>query len=212
MKPYFETKLGKLYHGDCLEIMPGLEPVDLVLTDPPYGLTDWNNRGINKNSPFDNSETQSWDKPISKETILKIQKKSVHQIIWGANHFLELLTNTKQFFIWNKQIRNMHFNDAELAWCSGFRNACRVYDLHLSCNRNKQHPTQKPKGLFVWCIQQASKAFEVNVVLDPFIGSGTTAVACEELGIRWIGIEKEEKYCEIAAKRIEQEASQLKLF
>jgi len=212
IKPYYETPLGKLYHGDCLEIMPQLEPVDLVLTDPPYGLTDWNNRGTNKNSPFDSEETQLWDKPITPQTVEMLICFGKHQVIWGANHFLELLKNTKQLFIWDKKLRGMHFNDCEIAWCSQFREACRVYDLHVSANRDKKHPTQKPVGLFLWCITQADKTLTVDIVGDPFLGSGTTAIACERLKRKWIGIEIEEKYCEISAKRIEQERKQLKLF
>ena len=205
MTPYYETELGKLYHGDCLSIMPELEPVDLVLTDPPYGLTDWNNRGTNKNRPFDSEETQLWDKPITQETIDKIRQFGKHQIIWGANHFLELLSNTKQLYIWDKKLRGMHFNDCEVAWCSQFREASRIFDLHVSSvKENKKHPTQKPIKLFIWCIDKASRAFSVDCVGDPFIGSGTTAIACELLNQRWIGIEISEKYCEIAAKRIQE--------
>jgi len=204
IKPYYETKLGKLYHGDCLEIMPQLEPVDLVLTDPPYGLTDWNNRGTNKKGPFDSEETQLWDKPIDKKTIELLFKFGKHQIIWGANHFLELLKNTKQLFIWNKKLRGMHFNDCEIAWCSQFREACRIFDFHPALNSNKKHPTQKPLELFMWCIFQAQRAINIISIGDPFLGSGTTAIACERLKIKWIGIEISEKYCEIAAKRIEE--------
>ena len=72
------------------------------------------------------------------------------------------------------------------------------------------HPTQKPVGLFMQILRKYSP--EGEIILDPFLGSGTTAIACERLKRRWIGIEIEEKYCEIAAKRIEQERKQRKLF
>ena len=214
MKPYYETELGKLYHGDCLDIMPKLEPVDLVLTDPPYGLTDWNNRGTNKKRRFFHSEMEQWDHPITLEAICLIREKSKHQILWGANHYIEFLSNTKQIFIWDKGMRGMHFNDCEIAWASQFREACRVFNYsHATGGLNKKqlHPTQKPVALFIWCIKLAEKV-NINIILDPFLGSGTTAIACERLNRRWIGIEIEEKYCEIAAKRIENERKQRKLF
>ena len=209
MKPYFETENGKLYHGDCLEIMPELEPVALVLTDPPYGLDDWNDRGINSDRAMKYSEVKKWDRSITSKEISLITEKSRHQILWGANHYIELLKNTKQMFIWDKKNRGMHFNDCEIAWCSGFKSACRIYEQHMSTVKKKVHPTQKPVGLMIWCLGFNPSA---ETVLDCYLGSGTTAIACERLNRKWIGIEISEKYCEIAAKRIEQETRQRKLF
>ena len=118
-----------LYLGDCLEVMPTLDNVDAVVTDPPYGLGDWNNRGTNKDRPFDSDKTQKWDKPISQEHINLMRDISKYQIMWGGNYYLDLLPRTKQMFVWNKGIRNMHFNDCEIAWCSQFKEASRVFDL-----------------------------------------------------------------------------------
>jgi len=186
--------------GDCLEVMKDWPDgcVDLVLTDPPYGLTDWNNRGSNSDRPFDSEETQQWDKPIKQIHIDTMRRVSKEQIIWGGNHFLELLTNTKQMFVWNKGIRRMHFNDCEIAWCSQFKEACRVFDYHVSRNQNKVHPTQKPLDLMLWCLSFS----DANLILDPFCGSGTTCVAAKMLGRRYIGIDISEDYCQIARDRL----------
>ena len=141
--------INQIICGDCLEVMKDWPDgcVDLALTDPPYGLTDWNNRGIYAGGPFNSEETQEWDKPITQEHINEMRRVGKEQIFWGANHFLELLTNTKQMFIWNKELRKMHFNDCEIAWCSQFKEACRVFDFHVSKNRDKAHPTQNPYRL-----------------------------------------------------------------
>lgn len=198
-----------LYQGDCLEIMPTLGKVDAVVTDPPYGLGDWNNRGSNASRPFDSNFTQQWDTGINENHICAMREISQNQIIWGGNYFLDLLPRTKQMFVWNKNIRNMHFNDCEIAWCSGWREASRVFDLHPS-GLKKEHPTQKPLPLLLWCIEKLPDKTET--ILDPFMGSGTTGVACAKLGRKFIGIELEPKYFNLACKRIEDAYKQPDLF
>lgn len=198
-----------LYEGDCLEIMPTLEKVDAVVTDPPYGLGDWNNRGTNKKRPFDSDETQKWDKPLLAVHIDTMREVSKMQIFWGANYYLDFLPRTKQMYIWNKNIRNMHFNDCEIAWCSGWREASRVFDLSPN-GLKKQHPTQKPLKLMKWCIEKLPK--EAVSILDPFMGSGTTGVACAKLGRKFIGIELEPKYFDITCERIQKAYDQPDLF
>ena len=213
MTPYYETKLGKLYHGDCLEIMPELEPVDLVLTDPPYGIGNKWVGGSGENHGWSISHTEKdvrnkWDeKPPTKECFDLIRAKSSVQIIWGGNYFF--LPTSRCWLVWNKPERGFTLAEAELAWTNA-DNVVRVFDRrrHFS---NREHPTQKPTALFVWCLEH-SWSKKSQLILDPFLGSGTTAVACERLNRRWIGIEISEEYCEISAKRIESEASQLKLW
>jgi len=198
-----------LYQGDCLEIMPTLEPVDAVVTDPPYGLGDWNNRGTNAARPFDSDKTQAWDKPITSAHVDLMRGMSRHQILWGANYYLDLLRRTKQMFIWNKGIRGMHFNDCEMAWCSQWREASRVFDLSPN-GLKKCHPTQKPLSLMRWCVTRLPS--NCNIIADPFMGSGTTGVACAKLGRKFIGIELEPRYFDIACKRIEDAYKQPDLF
>ena len=208
MTPYYETELGKLYHGDCLEIMPGLEPVDLVLADPPYGI-HWNtnysrfSKGSKDKDAVCNDDVEFNPKPFLKFNAV---------ILWGANHYCNELP-FGSWLLWDKRNADgtSFLADGEIAWWNHGRG---VYIKSISGQRHRRisnglHPTQKPVELMMWCINKVKYS---GIVLDPFLGSGTTAVACERLKRKWIGIEIEEKYCEIAAKRIENERKQRKLF
>lgn len=201
MKPYYETKLGKLYHSDCLEIISGLEPVDLVLTDSPYGI-GWNtnysrfSRGTSDKRPIQNDDLSFDPTPF----LIFPQV-----ILWGWNHYANILP-TGSLLIWDKRNKDgtAFLADGEAAWWNKGRG---VYIKSISGQRHRSisggfHPTQKPIELMLWCID---KTKTIGTILDPFLGSGTTAIACECLNRKWIGIEISEKYCEIAAKRIERE-------
>ena len=211
----------ELIQGDCLESMPHLGKVDAVVTDPPYALAEWNTRGTNakrgqgrawkglgKNSG--GHECAAWDKPLTRKHFDAIFELSNHQIIWGGNYLLDHLPRTKQMFIWNKIIRNMHFNDCEIAWTSQWREASRVFDFSPSAAEPKQHPTQKPLALMLWCINRLPG--DAQTILDPFMGSGTTLVACAKLGRKGIGIELDPDYFDIACKRVEEAYRQPDLF
>jgi site-specific DNA-methyltransferase (adenine-specific) len=206
MKPYFQTELGTLYHADCREVLPDIEPVDLVLTDPPYGLGDkW--QGGKKEWPLHHGQ-MDWDSSIIGE-FEKIIEKGNFKIVWGGH--LYNLPKSRCWLIWDKIERNDKFTSgqAEMAW-TNLDKPIKVYRQNsiVVVNEGKRHPTQKPIGLIKWCF----KFVDCQIVLDPFMGSGTTAIACEQLNRKWVGIEISEKYCEIAAKRIERENQQLKLF
>lgn len=185
----------KIYHGDCLEVMPLLETVDLILVDPPYGIDIASN-------PFrQKHEKSDWDnKPCSDEALCLMFDAGKNQIIWGGNYFD--LPPSKGFLIWDKcQPENFSSAMVEMAWTSRTRPAKmfkkRVTEYH------KNHPTQKPTELMKWCIQQEDYWNIALTILDPFLGSGTTLVACKELKRNGIGIEINEKYCEIAKKRLQ---------
>jgi site-specific DNA-methyltransferase (adenine-specific) len=202
MKPYFETDLGVLYHGDCLEIMPQIEPVDLVLTDPPYGVSML--RGDSKIK----------ERIHGDDKIPDVGWMANHEaIVWGGNQFCHQLPISSGWFVWFKYAPEMsRHSQAEIAWtntCKTVRHYAQQYTGFMRAIDGHFHPTQKPVKLFVWCLNRSKTN---GLVLDPYLGSGTTAVACEQLNRRWIGIEISEKYCEIAAKRIERERQQLKLF
>ena len=188
-----------LYLGDCRDILPTLGKVDAVVTDPPYGLGDWNNRGSNAGGPFDSDFTQQWDEGIGAAEIDFMRAISRYQIFWGANYYLDALPRTKQMLVWNKGIRGMHFNDCELAWCSQWREACRVFDFSPA-GLEKEHPTQKPLALMKWCIGRLPN--DAQTILDPFMGAGTTGVAAVSFVRKFIGIEIEPKYFDIACRRI----------
>lgn len=209
-----------LYLGDCREILPTLGRFDAVVTDPPYGLEDWNTRGTNakrgqgrawKNlgRNVGGHECAAWDIAPGADDIANLMAISDHQIIWGANYLMDHLPRTKQMFVWNKGIRNMHFNDCELAWTSQWREASRVFDLSPS-GLQKDHPTQKPLELMIWCINRLPA--DAKSILDPFMGAGTTGVACIKLGRKFTGIEIEPKYFDIACKRISDALKQPDMF
>ncbi|SOB60603.1 Methyltransferase [Pseudodesulfovibrio profundus] len=205
MKPYFETKLGQLFHADCADVLRDMEDkfVDLVLTDPPYGIGGKWVGGSGQKSGWSKTHAEKevrndWDAAAPRQEVFEdIQRVSKGQIIWGGNYFA--LPASRCWLIWNKPERGFTLAEAELAWTSA-DNIVRVFD-HNRHVPGREHPTQKPLELFAWCLG-LSWAEKLPVVLDPFMGSGTTAVACEQLGRKWIGIERNEQYCELAAKRL----------
>lgn len=220
MQPYFETKNGKLYHGDCLEILPELEPVDLVLTDPPYGVK--RDRGFGGATGFAGKGAaiarreypDSWDSAIPLPEVFELLlDKAPLSLIFGGNYFAHILPQSTHWIVWDKKNTMPTFGDAELIWTNSTRKSIKIvtfeYNGLIGKETARVHPTQKPMLLIANLIEQYLKG---QVVLDPYFGSGTTGVACEELNRKWIGIEISEKYCEIAAKRIEHETQQLRLF
>ena len=196
--------LGKIHNGDCLEFMRQLPDkcIDLVLTDPPYGI------GIAANPVRQMHEKSDWDnKPPTWEVFSQIFRISRKQIIWGGNYFA--LPASQGFYIWDKvQPEDFSLAMCEMAW-TNMKFPAKIFRYSVLTERDKKHPTQKPEALFRWLLNRHE---EEKVIFDPFMGSGTTGVACESLGRKWFGCELEAKYCEIANKRIEAERAQLKLF
>jgi DNA modification methylase len=221
--------LGKVHNCDCLEFMKQLPDkcVDLVLTDPPYGIGfDGENVsmscGMRKNGSqrvcnkwsapkAKGYERKEWDsEPPKQEIFDEIFRVSKKQIIWGGNYFD--LPQSGGWLVWDKGVVMPTLSKCELAW-TGFMGHIEI--IHYlwagflkAKPEEREHPTQKPVEVIGWAAGFAPD----GIVFDPFMGSGTTAVACERLGRKWFGCELEPKYCEIANKRIEAERSQLKLF
>jgi len=202
MKPYYQDDHVTIYHGDCREILPHLEVVDLVLTDPPYGLGDrWSGGGSWQHHKGIYADAKRWDRePPSAETFALILKGSPVQIIWGGNYFC--LPPSRCWLAWEKVEKMYTIADFELAWTSMDKPA-KMYTARRNPDGRRSHPTQKPLGLMKWCIKQANGT--ATTILDPFMGSGTTLRAAKDLGRKAIGIEIEEAYCEIAARRLEQQ-------
>jgi DNA modification methylase len=203
-----------LYLGDSLEILPTLPKVDAVVTDPPYGIAGiWQGgfgHGWSKareKAPLRNA----WDAaPIGASAISLILNLDVPTIIFGGNYFA--LPQSRGWLIWRKEINPaLSLGDAELAWTN--------IDMVIRCfdhPRNKRtgalvppHPTQKPTPLMEWCLGFVPDA---ETILDPFMGSGTTGVACANLGRKFVGIEIHEPYFDIACERIENAQRQERLF
>jgi len=213
-KPYYDHEGITIYCADCRDILPQLEPgsVDLVLTDPPYGKIGGAKAIGGANIVEVNQYDTSWDcQPIDDDLLKVVLASGKHQIIWGANYFWHNFSPTNSLIIWDKKCQNGWadtFSDGEVAWTS-FRRKLMIYrQLWVGALRTgdcykRVHPTQKPVELMRWCIEYAGDG--IDVILDPFMGSGTTLRAAKDLGRRAIGIEIEEKYCEIAVKRLAQE-------
>ena len=205
-KPFYDEDGITIFHGDCREILPLLPKVDLVLTDPPYGIGQRLVRGGLGTGHFDRlilSGADKWDfKPDASvfDTIFDIAK---NQCIWGGNFFH--LPPCDKPLCWNKLRPNQkNLSEWEYAWTSLVGRA----EMFTYCanggfvaKETLEHPTQKPTPLFRWCI---GFFHDAQTILDPFMGSGTTLRAAKDLGRKCIGIEIEEKYCEIAVKRLAQ--------
>ena len=206
MIPYYQDDACTIYLGDCRDILPGLDPVDLVLTDPPYGIGDKWKGGVG--SGWGRAREQSqlrnvWDSARPNEdTVDLILAGAPKHIIWGGNYFADILPPSRCWLVWNKPERGFSLAEAELAWTNA-DNIVRVFDANRS-DPGREHPTQKPLKLMKWCLDLVW-AKDRETILDPFMGSGTTLRAAKDLGRKAIGIEIEEKYCEIAAKRLAQE-------
>ena len=204
-----------LYLGDCLEVMPALGKVDAVVTDPPYGINENSKKVASRGklaAPKDYGEFL-WDaKPPSKELINLVLNTAEWHVIFGGNYFE--LPPTSCWLIWDKQNGENDFADCEMAWTNLNKAVRRIYWRWNGMIRKgddvREHPTQKPVGVIQWCINHLPD--DCETILDPFMGSGTTGVACVKLGRKFIGIEIDEKYFDIACKRIEEAYKQPDLF
>ncbi len=212
MKPYYEDKYCTIYHGDCREVLPTLAKVDLVLTDPPYGIGEA--KGKNKSrgcgAKARDYGVANWDdSPAPRWIFDALAEKTPQLIVFGGNYYA--FPPSPCWLVWDKDNGETDFADCELAWtnlnCAVRRKRYRWNGmLQERMGHNKEdrfHPTQKPTEVMEWCITIAGDS--AQTILDPFMGSGTTLVAAKNLGRKAIGIEIEEKYCEIAVKRLSQE-------
>lgn len=207
LTPYYQDRLVTLYLGKAEEVAPQLEPVDLCLTDPPYGINrDGSRPSTSQHGGRKAYEFRGWDSgtpgPDAFEAIFQVSK---HQIIWGANYFTRFLPPSMGWLVWDKGQRIQN-SDAELAFTS-FDAALRVITLNrveLLLDGAK-HPTQKPVKLGLACIAHAEKFMAVNSVLDCYAGSGSFLKAAKQLGKTAIGIEKDEWSAEIIINRLSQD-------
>lgn len=225
MKPYFQDDTCTIYHGDCREVMPSLSGIDLVLTDPPYGIKykSTHNTGYKvrkeewaKYRKKDNFKTIQGDNiPFEPKSFLEFPKVA----LFGANYFASKLPDTKCWIVWDKKLGKPDKQaDCELIW-TNFKSPSRIFP-HLwrgICRAGEEnvvhgpklHPHQKPLALLRYIIE-LSKC-EV-VVFDPYMGSGSTLIAAKQSRRPSIGIEIEEEYCEIAAERCRAFSNQNRKF
>ena len=203
-------ELNHIYQGDCLPLMREMpdKSVDLVLTDPPYGIGDKLAIGgaTKRNLMMELYLASPWeDIAPSKEYFDEIFRISKNQIICGGNYFD--LPPTRGFIVWDKMKFASNYSQVEYIWTS-FDCISRIFKycsnggFVIKPEDKHEHPTQKPLALMKWILEKYSD--EGMTVLDPFMGSGTTCVACKKLGRNYIGIEKEAAYVAIAEKRLEK--------
>lgn len=214
-----------LYHGDCLDVLPSLDLGAAIVADPPYGNNykvnakrtrasslDW--AALRSDAQVDPEWTDVADMPFDPTPWLAFNQA----ILWGANHYCSRLPDSSKWLIWDKKCHTKpdNFSDCELAFTNLggtarkfdhlWRGLVRAGAENISKSR-KYHPWQKPLALMEWCVDMTE-----GLVIDPFMGSGTTGVACVNLGRKFIGIEIERKYFDVACERIEIAAAQGRLF
>ena len=191
--------------GDCRDFLPTAPIFDACVTDPPYGIDYGKAGGFSASHGWGAwRENVAWDaERPSKELFELILSRSKVQIIWGGNYFTDYLPPSMQWLVWDKGQRDFSLADCEFAWTSQHK-AARIFEYPRSkaIQDGKQHPTQKPVELMSWCLDQL-KPVPASVV-DPFMGSATTAISCIRRGIAFTGIEQDEGYFNAAVKRVEK--------
>ncbi len=219
MTPYYEHAGITIYHGDCRDVVDGLcghfgeRPFDLLLTDPPYGIGAAKRKAHSCIRDSAVLPAASWDNERQVEALVMVRALAHEAMIWGGNYYTDVLPPSASWLAWVKPEADTGFSmaDMELCWTSGSF-AARVKRFPrrdwkgLTRRDTARHPVQKPEGVMLWCL-----SFFAGSVWDPFMGSGTTLVAAKRLGRRAVGVEIEERYCEIAAKRLSQEALPLEV-
>jgi site-specific DNA-methyltransferase (adenine-specific) len=214
LTPFYQDDLVRLYCGKCESILPQLDVrADLCLTDPPFGIGNFvqvtgNLRG----------EAVDWNESTpSQEAFRLIEEKSKERIIWGANYF-NRFDSGGGAIVWDKRQTMPNFSKCAIASCSAHKKIEIYRETWSGYNtrRETEHPCENPIGLMKWCIEKYSERGQL--VLDPFAGSGTTLVAAKLLGRPSIGIEMNEKYCQMIVDRLnkpiplfEREAEQTEL-
>src|SRR5579871_6614084 len=206
--------------GDCLSAWPLSYPlfrtIDCIISDPPYGIDYARGSARTGIHAGANPNKQAGIKIVGDDRPFDPAPWCDHPnvILWGADHCYPRLPDCGRFLAWNK-LGAMEpwdsFADVEFAWHSG-EGAARVFNMlwkGVACDKRgeanglREHPTQKPVRLMRWCIEEADRvAGRVHTILDPYMGSGTTGVAAVMMGRAFVGMEIEERYFDIARRRI----------
>jgi len=215
-------ELNKIIHGDCMDVMKDIPDnyFELAIVDPPYGLNIAKMGSIGA----DKFEPKTWDSIIPNDYYFdELFRVSQNQIIWGGNYFIKLWKlPCKDFIIWNKLNHHPNRSDVEFAWTS-FNGLSKYFEYMWDGNRygtvnNIQgvgkktiriHPTQKPVALYKWLLHNYAK--QGDKILDTHSGSGTTAMACIDMGFDYLCIEKDKDYFEASVKRINKENIKIKM-
>ena len=218
LQAYRHERIGQcdLYQGDSAELLPLMPRVDAVVMDPPYGIGENAHRVASRGKLAKTIDYGSFDWDAStpdKALIDACIAKAPHSIVFGGNYFD--LPPTRCWLVWDKLNGSNDFADCELAWTNLPKSVRRIQFLWNGMLRRekdytREHPTQKPVDVMKWCIEHLPEPN--RTIMDPFMGSGTTGVAAVKLGRRFIGIEREPKYFDIACRRILEAYSQPDMF
>lgn len=217
---------AELWHGDCREIISAIEHVDALIADPLYGINLDKLTGTSRNRWNTTRRTNEYDfkiigddRPFDPYPFIGFE----NVVLWGGNHYGSRLPDASCWLVWDKRDGSTsdHQADCELAWTNlkgparlfsqKWRGMIRAGEENLSRGGARVHPTQKPVGLMLWAIALC-KLDKGAMILDPFMGSGTTGIAAVRSGYRFTGIEIDRKYFDIACERIDREQAQQRLF
>lgn len=212
-----------LWHGDCLDVLPSLAGIDAVVTDPPYGFgyDPGRSRQVTHTQKGLKLTDRNWQQIIGESESFDPTPMLCAPIVvlWGANHYAHLLPSSKRWLVWDKRngVASDNQSDCELAWCNIggsvrmhrqlWRGIAREGEENIATSGEKLHPHQKPIVLMAWCMEQVG-VLEGATVLDPYMGSGSTAIACIRTNRRFIGVECDEKHFQTAVDRIRRELAQ----
>lgn len=211
MKPYYEESGITIYHGDCREVLPHLPKVDLVLTDPPYGVA-FDGKATKHTTKRPGGYTTEDDGDIGPVAVrLALELCASRAIVFpGIRRLFAYAEPSDVGCVYcpsGAGIGRWGFCCFHPVLYYGVRPSSQLWPASMqsfATSERNGHPCPKPLPWIVWAMKLGSVA-EGDLVLDPFLGSGTTLVAAKQLGRRAIGIEIEERYCEIAVNRLRQE-------
>lgn len=203
-----------LYFGDCVDFVNQMPKDAALVTDPPYGIGENSKKVASRGTKVAKAKDYGdfdWDQSAPQDLVDMFRSMTKSHIIWGGNYFN--LPPTSCYLVWDKQSGTTDFADCELAY-TNMKKAVRIFRWLWSGyrrrgNEEREHPTQKPLELMKWCIDFLPDS---EIIIDPFMGSGTTGVACALRGRSFIGVERDKRYFEIACRRIEQAYQQQDLF
>lgn len=214
--PYKKETIGNqtLYLGDCMDILSTLGKVDAVVTDPPYGISYKSPSGKGRTNRGDYAIIEGDTFPFDPSPFIDFDEV----ILFGANHYADKLPTSAKWLVWDKRagMTSNNNSDCELAWCKNGGSARLITHLWNGMLKDSErdqlrvHPTQKPIAVMRWCIEQITS--QPQVILDPFMGSGTTLVACQQMGRHGIGIEIDLQYFDIACERVHNAWKQPDMF